>query len=46
VAEAIFDGIEQGEEDIFPDPLSRAMSEGWLDSAAKELERQNAALVA
>jgi NAD(P)-dependent dehydrogenase (short-subunit alcohol dehydrogenase family) len=46
VAEAIFDGIEQGEEDIFPDPMSRAMSDGWLDSAAKELERQNAALVA
>jgi NAD(P)-dependent dehydrogenase (short-subunit alcohol dehydrogenase family) len=46
VAQAIFDGIEQGEEDIFPDPMSRAMSDGWLDSAAKELERQNAALVA
>jgi NAD(P)-dependent dehydrogenase (short-subunit alcohol dehydrogenase family) len=46
VAEAIFDGIEHGEEDIFPDPMSRAMSDGWLESAAKELERQNAALVA
>ena len=46
VAEAIFDGIEQGVDDIFPDPMSRAMSDGWLDSAAKELERQNAALVA
>jgi hypothetical protein len=45
VARAIFDGIENGEEDIFPDPLSRAMAEGWRGGVAKQFERQNAALV-
>ena len=45
VAQAIFDGIENGEEDIFPDPLSQAMAEGWRGGVAKQFERQNAALV-
>ena len=45
VARAIFDGVETGEEDIFPDPLSETMAESWRNGAAKELERQNAALV-
>ncbi|HET6223510.1 MAG TPA: SDR family NAD(P)-dependent oxidoreductase [Dongiaceae bacterium] len=45
VARAIFDGIENGEEEIFPDPLSAAMAERWHDGAAKALERQNAALL-
>jgi NAD(P)-dependent dehydrogenase (short-subunit alcohol dehydrogenase family) len=44
VARAIFDGVENGEEDIFPDPLSKAIAESWSVGAAKELERQNAAL--
>jgi NAD(P)-dependent dehydrogenase (short-subunit alcohol dehydrogenase family) len=44
VARAIFDGVEAGEEDIFPDPMSQAMAEGWRGGAAKALERQNAAL--
>jgi NAD(P)-dependent dehydrogenase (short-subunit alcohol dehydrogenase family) len=44
VARAIFDGVENGEEDIFPDPTSRAIAEGWRSGAAKALERQNAAL--
>jgi len=46
VARAIFDGVERGEEDIFPDPTSQALAEGWRGGAAKALERQNAALVA
>lgn len=46
VARAIFDGVEQGEEDIFPDPLSESMAEGWRNGVAKALERQNAALIA
>jgi len=46
VARAIFDGVEQGEEDIFPDPMSESMAESWRSGAAKALERQNAALVA
>jgi NAD(P)-dependent dehydrogenase (short-subunit alcohol dehydrogenase family) len=46
VARAIFDGVEDGEEEIFPDPLSQSMAERWRSGAAKALERQNAALVA
>jgi NAD(P)-dependent dehydrogenase (short-subunit alcohol dehydrogenase family) len=45
VARAILDGVERGEEDIFPDPMSGAMAASWRRSAAKELERQNAGLV-
>jgi NAD(P)-dependent dehydrogenase (short-subunit alcohol dehydrogenase family) len=45
VARAIFDGVEQGEEDIFPDPMSESMAESWRSGAAKALERQYAALV-
>lgn len=45
VASAIFDGVEAGEEDIFPDPMSKTMAESWRTGAAKQLERQNAALV-
>jgi NAD(P)-dependent dehydrogenase (short-subunit alcohol dehydrogenase family) len=44
VARAIFDGVENGEEDIFPDPLSASIAEGWYAGVAKALERQNAAL--
>ena len=46
VARAIFDGVEKGEEDIFPDPMSQSMAESWRSGAAKALERQNAAFVA
>jgi NAD(P)-dependent dehydrogenase (short-subunit alcohol dehydrogenase family) len=45
VARAILDGVEKGEEDIFPDPTSECMAEGWRGGAAKVLERQHAALV-
>jgi NAD(P)-dependent dehydrogenase (short-subunit alcohol dehydrogenase family) len=45
VARATFDGMESGEEEIFPDPMSEMMAESWRTGAAKELERQNAALV-
>ena len=44
VARAIFDAIEKEEEDIFPDPMSQSVAEGWRNSAAKALERQLAAL--
>ena len=37
--------MEAGEEDVFPDPLSRAMAEGWRGGVAKAFERQNAAFV-
>jgi len=45
VARAIFDGVESGEEDIFPDPMSASLSDSWNGGAVKALERQNAALV-
>ena len=45
VARAIFDAVDNGEEDIFPDPLSASVAGGWRTGVAKELERQNAALV-
>jgi NAD(P)-dependent dehydrogenase (short-subunit alcohol dehydrogenase family) len=44
VARAILDGVEKGEEDIFPDPLSASVADGWRGGAAKALERQNAVL--
>jgi NAD(P)-dependent dehydrogenase (short-subunit alcohol dehydrogenase family) len=45
VARAIWDGVEKGEEEIFPDPMSEAIAEGWRSSAVKALERQFAAYV-
>jgi hypothetical protein len=45
VAAAIFDGLENGEEDIFPDPMSQSIAEGWRNGVAKGLERQVAAFV-
>lgn len=45
VARAIFDGVEKEEEDIFPDPMSEALSDSWRMGAAKEFERQNASLL-
>jgi NAD(P)-dependent dehydrogenase (short-subunit alcohol dehydrogenase family) len=45
VARAIFDGVEKGDEDIFPDPMSQTMAQSWRSGAAKALERQYAALV-
>ena len=45
VAAGIFDGVEKGEEDIFPDPDSQSIAEGWRNGAAKALERQFATFV-
>jgi NAD(P)-dependent dehydrogenase (short-subunit alcohol dehydrogenase family) len=45
VARAIFDGVERGEEDIFPDSTSEFLAEFWRAGEAKALERQYAALV-
>jgi len=46
VARAIFDGVETGAEDIFPDPMSQSVAESWRGGAVKAMERQNATLVA
>ncbi len=45
VARAIFDGVENGEEDIFPDPISASIAESWRSGAVKAFEREYAALV-
>ena len=45
VARAIFDGMENEEEDIFPDPMSQTIAESWRGSVAKALEHEYAAFV-
>src|SRR6266568_1472500 len=40
VARAIFDAVDNGEEDIFPDSVSAFIADSWHDGAAKALERQ------
>ena len=44
-ARAILDGVEKEDEEIFPDPMSEAIAEGWRNSAVKALQRQFAAFV-
>ena len=44
-ARCIFDGLEHGDEDIFPDPASRSIAGGWRTGAVKSLEREFAAFV-
>jgi len=46
VAAAVFDALQRGEEDIFPDPVSQSIAHSWRGSPAKELERQYAQLLA
>jgi NAD(P)-dependent dehydrogenase (short-subunit alcohol dehydrogenase family) len=45
VARAIFNGVEQGEDEIFPDPMSQSVAESWRSGAIKALELQLSALV-
>jgi short-subunit dehydrogenase len=45
VAQAIFNGVDNGEEDIFPDSMSASMAESWRGGAVKAVERQFASLV-
>jgi NAD(P)-dependent dehydrogenase (short-subunit alcohol dehydrogenase family) len=44
-AKGIFDGVTSDEEEIFPDPKSASLADGWRRGVAKELERQNAAFL-
>jgi NAD(P)-dependent dehydrogenase (short-subunit alcohol dehydrogenase family) len=44
-AVGIFDGLENGEEDIFPDPTSRLLADGWRTGVTKALERRINAVV-
>ena len=46
VARATLDGVERGDEEIFPDPMSQSIQDAWRVGVAKTIERQNAALVA
>jgi len=41
-AVGIFDGLDKGEEDIFPDPASLSIADGWGAGVAKAFERQYA----
>jgi NAD(P)-dependent dehydrogenase (short-subunit alcohol dehydrogenase family) len=44
-AAGIFDGLENGEEEIFPDPTSQSIAEGWRTGVTKALERRINAVV-
>lgn len=45
VAVAIFDGLQNGDEDIFPDSMSQSVAEAWRTGVVKALERQFRAFV-
>lgn len=45
VARAIFEGLQNDEEEIFPDPTSQSVAEGWRNGVVKALERQFASYV-
>lgn len=44
-AQGIFDGLENKEEEIFADPMSKSLAEGWRNGVAKAIERQFAAFL-
>lgn len=44
-AAGIFDGLADGQEEIFPDPASGFIAEAWRRGAAKALEREFAGFV-
>jgi NAD(P)-dependent dehydrogenase (short-subunit alcohol dehydrogenase family) len=44
-AEKFFDGLEKGDEEIFPDPASQSAAGGWTAGVAKALEREFRAFV-
>jgi NAD(P)-dependent dehydrogenase (short-subunit alcohol dehydrogenase family) len=46
VARAIFDGVDNGDDDIFPDPASALIADSWRGGATKAMEREFAGLVA
>jgi NAD(P)-dependent dehydrogenase (short-subunit alcohol dehydrogenase family) len=45
VARGVLDGVERGDEEIFPDPMSATLAAGWYGGDVKALEIQNARLV-
>lgn len=45
VAQEIFNGVENLEEEIFPDPMSKTLAEGWHSGVVKAFEKQNATFI-
>ena len=45
IARGVLDGVENGDEEIFPDPMSASLAESWRHGAAKALEREMVALL-
>ena len=45
VAAAVFDAMNNGEDDIFPDSASAFIADSWRDGATKALERYMAQAV-
>lgn len=45
VARGIFDGLDNGEEDIFPDAMSQNLADSWNNGATKAFERQSASIL-
>jgi NAD(P)-dependent dehydrogenase (short-subunit alcohol dehydrogenase family) len=45
VARAIFDGVDEGQDEIFPDSMSQSLGQSWRGGTAKTLERQYAELM-
>ena len=44
-AAGIFDGLEKGEDEIFPDPASKSIAEAWRAGAIRALEHEFSAFV-
>lgn len=45
VATAVYDGLQRGDEEIFPDPVSVQFEESWNNGPHKAFERANAAFL-
>jgi NAD(P)-dependent dehydrogenase (short-subunit alcohol dehydrogenase family) len=45
VAAEIWDAVAAGKEDVFPDPVSAALAEGWSDSVAVGMQRAVAGML-
>jgi NAD(P)-dependent dehydrogenase (short-subunit alcohol dehydrogenase family) len=44
-AQGIFDGLVRGDQEIFPDAVSRSIADGWRGGAAKVLEHEFSAFL-
>ncbi|MFY1636721.1 SDR family NAD(P)-dependent oxidoreductase [Solwaraspora sp. WMMB335] len=46
VAKGVYDGMEKGEEEIFPDPMAEPLADSWRSGGGKNLEHQYAQMAA